>query len=185
MVVVGGGSEGPSEVVVVEVDVDVDVEVEVEVDVDVVVVVFVVVETVVVFAGGDGDGLGGGGGGSGRLRLGGGGGGGGSLISRVVVVDEDWVGGGGALVGGGGGLCGVGVGASGATVLPGELDFSAGGSGAFLAGALRRVGYVRSPRSEVDASLAESGASCVEPDDAADAAATDSVTRLGSVSRST
>ena len=180
MVVVGGGSEGPSEVVVVEVDVDVDV----EVDVDVVVVVFVVVETVVVFDGGDGGGLGGGGGGSGRLRLGGGGGGG-SLISRVVVVDEDWVGGGGALVGGGGGLCGAGVGASGATVVPGELDFLAGGSGAFLAGALRRVGYVRSPRSEVDASLAESGASCVEPDDAADAAATDSVTRLGSVSRST
>jgi hypothetical protein len=180
VVVVGGGSEGPSEVVVVEVDVDVDVEVDVDVD-----VVVVVVETVVVVGGGDGGGLGGGGGGLDRLRLGDGGGGGGSLITRVVVVDEDWVGGGGALVGGGGGgLCGVGVGASGATVVPGEVVFSAGGSGAFLEGALRRVGYVRSPRSEVDASLVESGASCVEPDDAA-AAATDSVTRLGSVSRST
>jgi hypothetical protein len=180
VVVVGGGSEGPSEVVVVEVDVDVDVEVDVDVD------VVVVVETVVVVGGGDGGGLGGGGGGLDRLRLGDGGGGGGSLITRVVVVDEDWVGGGGALVGGGGGgLCGVGVGASGATVVPGEVVFSAGGSGAFLEGALRRVGYVRSPRSEVDASLVESGASCVEPDDAADAAATDSVTRLGSVSRST
>jgi hypothetical protein len=118
------------------------------------------------------------------LRLGGGGGGGGRTVARVVVVveEDDGPGGGGALVGGGGGLCGVGVGASGPTDVPGEPGFSLGEPGASFDGSVRRVGVARSPRSVVGGGGVGPVASLAELDEAA---WTCSVATLGSVSCST